>query len=491
MENLITNFTDYLLNLGLITSKSDVFIIKRRYALMEKQCKQKYIEFDSTEKGTLKCFAHCSKSILADFFEERADEVVIGMLDNWMTKNDVNTVESQRKMDAKLVQLSRTFKRTHDYHHAKHAFDTWKQQFGLDNRTKYEQGYTQEKERRMIAEASLSALQVELHESLARISTLEKKENKRKERKLKRKNKTRHDNMNMETSRSITIEESPVKDTSQFIIDVHNTSDQLVEIDHKDKLEQVQEKQRMRRSAFPPDQRGSVNTEMRHKRLQNRLLTGRGSLAASSVYSQARTEFSFHPSINQSSKWKPKYDDHHNHKKMWSRMHNENEKIKSKNRLMSHQREQEELSHCTFTPEIFTKPKGSKNELKKHTPQDVKQLSLRLYQYADLFKEKRDQMKTKIDNERGEEMRFTPKLTSTKSSKALKTVRERTPAKDITLLSVKKPGSLLKKKPGYYDHLSSHSARKNHSKTGKIKSSIKTFSTSIYSLGGKSDTDGN
>ena len=70
----------------------------------------------------------------------------------------------------------------------------------------------------------------------------------------------------------------------------------------------------MRRSAFPLDQRGSVNTEMRQHRLKNRLLTNRSSVAASSVYSQARTEFSFHPSINHSSRWKPKYDDHHNQK---------------------------------------------------------------------------------------------------------------------------------------------------------------------------------
>jgi len=205
-------------------------------------------------------------------------------------------------------------------------------------------------------------------------------------------------------------------------------------------------------------------------------------MAVSSMYSQARTEFSFHPSINHDSKWRPRYDDHYNHKKMWKRMHDENEKIKIKNRLKSQQRENEELASCTFTPEIFTRrSKKDRDAQQKIKPQDVKQLSLRLYQYADLFKEKREQMKEKYDHERGEELRFTPKLiASSTSSKLLKTVKEIGHNNDISLLSVQKPGAIYKKRQKYYDNLGTHSARKSSSKSKTLKNKQKPFSATIY-----------
>ena len=69
-----------------------------------------------------------------------------------------------------------------------------------------------------------------------------------------------------------------------------------------------------RRSEFPIDQRGSVNTDVRQFRLRSNLLTHRGSVSVRSSFSRGRSEFSFHPTINYDSKWKPKYNDHHNHK---------------------------------------------------------------------------------------------------------------------------------------------------------------------------------
>lgn len=96
---------------------------------------------------------------------------------------------------------------------------------------------------------------------------------------------------------------------------------------------------------------------------------------------------------------------------------------------------------------------------------------MRLYQYADLFKEKREMMKTKIDLERGDEMRFTPNLSATKSAKTLKTIKE-SPSKDILLLSVKKPGSIHKKRTKYYDSLGAKSTRKSDFQT----------KTTIYNL---------
>uniref|UniRef100_A0A7S3JDM4 Uncharacterized protein n=1 Tax=Euplotes harpa TaxID=151035 RepID=A0A7S3JDM4_9SPIT len=274
-------------------------------------------------------------------------------------------------------------------------------------------------ERRLIAEASLSALQIELREAIDRIAKMEKKERRRLEKK-NRLRKKRKEQMRNELSRSLVVDETSVKvDNEPRDLE----SNEKPVMTSKEKLDQLLDPsvKKSRRSAFPSDQRGSVNTEMRQRRLKNRLLTNRGSVAVSSVYSQARTEFSFHPSINQTSMWKPKYDDHHNHKKMWKRMHQENEKIIRKKRLMSEQKLREELAACTFTPELVTKAsKQAKNE-----PLDVKHLSLRLYQYADKFKHNRELMKEKYDFERGEEIRFTPILESSKTNKMLQTVRER------------------------------------------------------------------
>lgn len=50
---------------------------------------------------------------------------------------------------------------------------------------------------------------------------------------------------------------------------------------------------------------------------------------------------------------------------------------------------------------------------------------MRLYAYADKFKEKRDKLKEQLDSERGEEIRFTPKLETSKSNKQLEIIKER------------------------------------------------------------------
>ena len=93
MENLIDNFTKYLLDLGLIKSKSEIFILNRRYTLMEKQFNQKHPEHATKENATLDWFIHWSKDILTDFFEERADEVVVGVVDRWLEKQDENILQ--------------------------------------------------------------------------------------------------------------------------------------------------------------------------------------------------------------------------------------------------------------------------------------------------------------------------------------------------------------------------------------------------------------
>lgn len=104
-------------------------------------------------------------------------------------------------------------------------------------------------------------------------------------------------------------------------------------------------------------------------------------------------------------------------------MHAESAKIQSKKRLMSEHKKLEEVKEWTFTPKLVTK--NSKYST-KDAPPDVRHLSLRLYQYADQFKENKEKLKEKIDSERGEEIRFTPKLQTTKVNSQLETVKEHT-----------------------------------------------------------------
>lgn len=99
------------------------------------------------------------------------------------------------------------------------------------------------------------------------------------------------------------------------------------------------------RRHFLKNQRGSVNTEIRQNRLRSNLLSRKGSLSVTSSMSRGgQSQFSFHPSINFTSSWKPKYDDHHDHKKMVKRMHREMEVIQAKKRIASEHRKLEEIA---------------------------------------------------------------------------------------------------------------------------------------------------
>ena len=226
----------------------------------------------------------------------------------------------------------------------KQSFEALKENLKLSQQESVNSRISEEREIRIVAEASLSALHIELKEALERIAKMEKKERKRIEKKKKKLQQKRREQMTKEMARSLNIDETPLKtddeDKNQMDLEENpkNSSREKLEdlLDPSNKV--------MMRKTFHHDQRGSVNTEMRQQRLKNRLLTHRGSYASSSVYSQARTEFSFHPTINYTAKWKPKYDDHHNHKKMWKRMHAENEKINRKKRLLSEQKLRDELS---------------------------------------------------------------------------------------------------------------------------------------------------
>jgi len=164
------------------------------------------------------------------------------------------------------------------------------------------------------------------------------------------------------------------------------------------------------RSTLEIDQRGSTHTAALDRRNKLKLSNGRHSYATASVASDSRSLWSFHPEINRNSKWKPKYDDHHDHEQLWNRMHDENRKIMVKKRLMSEEKQRSELEQCTFTPKLVTK----KNQLENKTI-DPEALGDRLYNYAEKLKENLTKKKEYYEQERGHEMSFTPKICTTKA----------------------------------------------------------------------------
>lgn len=99
MEDLITKFTDYLFDIGLLDktkAKTELFILKRRYALLEKEAKEENPDLDLNSEGVLEFFIEKSKDILTDFFEERAEEVTEGIIDRWAEKVEENNRQKQQ-----------------------------------------------------------------------------------------------------------------------------------------------------------------------------------------------------------------------------------------------------------------------------------------------------------------------------------------------------------------------------------------------------------
>lgn len=313
--------------------------------------------------------------------------------------------------------------------------------------------------------------------------------------------------MNLDVTRSVGLEKTPLKSETED----HDLSVEKGLLSSRDKNENIFESnaKSRRREEFEPDQRGSVNTDVRHARLKNRLLVNRNSLSVRSTLSRGRSEFSFHPSINFTSKWKPKYDDHYDHDKMCKRMHKEMEKIQSKRRLASERKKIEEMAECTFNPKLVTKASKASAE-----PMNVKQLSLRLYSYADKFKENKVKMRSMIENERGGEIRFTPQLETSRINKQLEVVKERkdvyenlyddsqrrvntknrlkevlasgTPSEiqDHDLfLTVSKPSYMQRKHRTVYNSLGAKVKSRKSLKVGRqvLEVNAKSFSSSIYS----------
>ena len=96
-------------------------------------------------------------------------------------------------------------------------------------------------------------------------------------------------------------------------------------------------------------------------------------------------------------------------------MHAENSKIQAKIRLMSQIKKLEEIQECTFTPKLCSK---QGQESSKNAP-NVKLISIRMYEYADKYKQKKETLKEKLEVERGEEIRFTPHIEKSSKNSAI------------------------------------------------------------------------
>lgn len=102
---------------------------------------------------------------------------------------------------------------------------------------------------------------------------------------------------------------------------------------------------------------------------------------------------------------------------MLERMHNESRKIERKKRIMSSEKQQRELSECSFTPKINTKGRRTAAQRKKLKTEDASSLSKRMYEYAEKHKTNLEKKKQNIEQERGQEINFRPKIVETKTLK--------------------------------------------------------------------------
>lgn len=170
-----------MLDIGLIDrnkSKGEIFILKRRYTLLEKQAKDKDPSLNLDGDQVYDFFIQCTKSILVDFFEERADDVTEGIINRWVDKHHELSVRKAGDMFKTLTNICNSRKRE--------SLNEIKENLDLKHASKAQKLADDERERRIVAEASLSALQHELKEALDRIADYEIKEQKRLERKKKK-----------------------------------------------------------------------------------------------------------------------------------------------------------------------------------------------------------------------------------------------------------------------------------------------------------------
>lgn len=193
MDNLRDRFIEFMCEVGLINPsnlKREIFILKRRYSILQKEAADKGENYSEDDDRIYEFFLEVTKSILVDFFDERSEEVTQGILDRWVQKHE--ELEDKRKEDTKLNAriIGLTFEKM--INQAKRsAFEKLKMNLKLAKEDKISTEMNEEREKRIVAEASLSALQVELKEALEKIAKFERKEHRRIERKKRNHRKKR------------------------------------------------------------------------------------------------------------------------------------------------------------------------------------------------------------------------------------------------------------------------------------------------------------
>lgn len=119
---------------------------------------------------------------MCDFFEERPEEVTEGILSRWEEKQHELTEKKNQENTFKAKCMLYALDKIR-LNQQRSVFNNLLDKLQLTEVTKVSNEYEQERERRIVAEASLSVIHSELREALNKLAALEKKELKRIEKK--------------------------------------------------------------------------------------------------------------------------------------------------------------------------------------------------------------------------------------------------------------------------------------------------------------------
>ena len=143
-----------------------------------KEAEEKGNNYEENEDSLYQFFTECTRDILAVFFEERPEEVTQSILDRWYDKHEEEQQRQEREMEMKAKLFWMKVKNIVN-RKQRIAFEEMKANIEADKENKMKEELDNLMEKKVIAEASLSALQIELREALQTIARLEKKEEKR------------------------------------------------------------------------------------------------------------------------------------------------------------------------------------------------------------------------------------------------------------------------------------------------------------------------
>lgn len=366
-------------------------------------------------------FMSNSKEILSAFFEDRPDELAENLVTNWpryLEGHHERGNEHSEQLDKIRLKAAILLEKQHHKNSTMRLFYKWKSNIVSEKNKQLESKLEEEKlkyeelessnlnDKILIKELRDKALSLEFQ--LSKELDLKKRKKEATAKRLKMKE-LKDVSKSLALSKAGMITSHKSLDENPYLVD----ESEKVRIADLGKL--LNNKGKIR-STYGYDQRGSINSSDVYRR--NKLLRSRDrhSLVSASVISENASNFSFHPEINRTKMWKPKYDDHDDHEKMWNRMHKENSKIQTKKRIMSREKEMKELAQCTFTPKLLT-AKSRQSKVGKHSSKEAESIGNRMYDYADKFKKNLKTKKSIIEQERGQETYFTPKIVTTKALK--------------------------------------------------------------------------